>query len=95
MVESFEFFQQRCNLYICVKVIPREKKDDHILLLVAEKGLRNFSSWRLDREADKQNPAITWQKFREQLELQINVKNAVSSARIYSVVENIEESVAR
>lgn len=67
VMESFKFFQQQTNLYFSEKDSPVEKEAGHVLLLEGEEGLRHFILWTVDSEADKKNPAITWQKFRIQL----------------------------
>ena len=66
LVEAFETFKQRCELYFSVKEIKEEKQVDHILLLSGEEGMKQFNSWKLPPE-EVMDPKKVWEKFMQQV----------------------------
>ena len=97
LVESLKFFKQQCVLFFSVKGIAENKQVGHILLLSGKEGLRRYNSWSFGNNADRHNSAVIWEKFLEQIELQVNFQIACFCSQNYSQkeTENIDNFLAR
>ena len=95
LVESLKFFQQQCELFFSVKGIAENKQADHILLLSGKEGLRRYNSWSFGNDADRCNPAVIWEKFLEQTQVNFRITRFCLQNYSQKETENIDDFLAR
>ena len=57
-----KLFKQRCELYLVIKDIKKDKQVQYILYFAGDKGLEKFNSWTMT-DAQKKDPEEIWKRF--------------------------------
>ena len=97
-VEAFQFYKQKMEMYFRMKKINAALQVDYILTGSGDEGIRRFNTWKLS-EADRQDPAIVWNKFKSQIEGSTKQNFRVARLKLHHYqqkpTESLDEFVTR